>query len=126
MKRTYGQRKYVFCTSGEVVDFAVDLRIESPNYLAVYKTHLRPDSGAAFIPNGFAHGFLSLEDQSVVTYLCDNFYDRDEELSINPLDETLGLQVLSEAKTLGLDAPILSSKDSNAMSLDDALRILQS
>ena len=64
-----GEPKLVRCTRGAVFDVAVDLRPQSPSYCRWAATELSADSGRAlFIPEGCAHGFLTLADASEVFY----------------------------------------------------------
>jgi dTDP-4-dehydrorhamnose 3,5-epimerase len=121
----FGQKKYVFCASGRVLDFALDVRIDSPSFGQVWKQLLVPGGQAVYIPNGFAHGFLALEDNCNVVYLCDNIYLKEAEISINPLDDSLELGLSSELSKIGVGFPILSDKDSRAPSLEEARKILE-
>jgi len=57
-----------------------------------------------FVPKGFAHGFLVLEDQTIFSYKCSNFYDRDSERSLKWNDPAIGID-------WDIDEPILSAKD---------------
>ena len=121
----FGQKKYVFCATGSVLDFALDVRVDSPNFGQVWKQLLVPGGQAVYIPNGFAHGFLALEDNCNLVYLCDNFYLKEAELSINPLDNSLELGLSSELRKIGVGFPILSDKDRGAPSLEEARNILE-
>lgn len=63
------EAKLVRCTRGAIYDVIVDLRPESPTYCRWYGTELTEENGSAlFIPEGFAHGFQSLADNSEVFY----------------------------------------------------------
>jgi len=71
----YEQAKLVRVVRGAVWDVAVDLRKESPtfsHYVAVLLSG--ENKQQLFIPRGFAHGFLVLEDETIFSYKCDNFY----------------------------------------------------
>jgi dTDP-4-dehydrorhamnose 3,5-epimerase len=69
-KHPHGETKIVSCVRGAIWDVAVDLRPGSPTYLAWVSTVLSQENGAQFlIPEGFAHGFLSLTDDVAVTYM---------------------------------------------------------
>lgn len=68
--------KLVFCITGSVLDVIVDLRINSSTYLNVYSTILDSKSSKMiFIPNGCAHGFLSLENNSILQYKVSEEYN---------------------------------------------------
>lgn len=65
--------KIVFCLKGRILDVAVDLRKNSPHYGQTKDCQLDADSGSAlYIPKGFGHAFLSLEDETIVGYLTDS------------------------------------------------------
>lgn len=65
-------RKLVYCIRGRILDVVVDLRLGSPFYRRVYSRELSSDAPELlFITVGLAHGFLSLEDESLVCYQTD-------------------------------------------------------
>jgi dTDP-4-dehydrorhamnose 3,5-epimerase len=73
--RPHAEDKLVFAARGKVFDAVVDLRPESPTYLKWTGHELAAGSGTGlFIPEGCAHGFLTLEDQSDVLYQMGNVY----------------------------------------------------
>lgn len=86
------QAKLIRVMAGEVIDVVVDIRRESPTYGQYVKTRL---SAAAyqmiFIPRGMAHGFLALEDDTIFTYKCDNYYDKQSESGIIYNDTNLNI-----------------------------------
>ncbi len=104
----HAQAKLVRVISGSVFDVAVDLRLSSPTY-GNYFGHVLSDKNKLqlFIPAGFAHGFLSLEDNSIVNYKCSDYYYKDAEDSIRWNDEQLGIQWV-------VTNPVLALKDQNA------------
>lgn len=62
--------KLVCCISGRALDVVVDVRPDSPNFNQPYAVELIPEAGQALlIPRGYAHGFLSLEDRTLMSYL---------------------------------------------------------
>lgn len=70
------EKKLVRCTKGKIFDVAVDLRRDSPTYCQWYGVELTENNyKMLYIPEGFAHGFLSLEDNSEVLYFMGEFYD---------------------------------------------------
>lgn len=74
-KSPYAQAKFVFVTEGEVLDVAVDLRRDSPTYLQHMKVKLSKENKLrVYIPKGFAHGFLSLKENTQLNYLVDEYY----------------------------------------------------
>lgn len=122
MKPSYGQRKYVLCVAGRVMDFALDLRRHSAHFGHVRQQILEPGDCAVYVPNGFAHGFLSLENSSTVVYLCDTNYSPENEVGINPNDEALKSSLIASLSELEMRAPILSAKDASAPSLQEVLQ----
>ena len=71
----WSQAKLVHVSRGAVWDVAVDLREGSPTFGRHVSCELRAGDGRQFfIPRGFAHGFLVLEDDTLFTYKCDNPY----------------------------------------------------
>ena len=72
-----------------------------------------------YIPEGFAHGFLTLEDDTIFTYKCSAYYNKESEGSLLWSDETLNID-------WGIDNPILSEKDKAAPSLRAAGEAIQS
>ena len=68
--------KLVYCPKGAVLDFFVDVRIESPTYGQHLSIELNETNGVIlYLPVGIAHGFLSLEDDSLMVYKTDCSYD---------------------------------------------------
>lgn len=108
-----GQAKWITCVIGMINDVLLDLRPNSPTFLQKVVIEISAESGIAVkIPSGVAHGFCSLEDESVVTYLVSSKYDHESEAGIYPLDPEIGI-------SWGVSNPILSQKDSNAMRLTE-------
>ena len=87
-----GQAKLVTCTSGEILDVIVDLRLNSPTYLRVEMVNLKANAGEVlFIPSGVGHSFLVLSDTASVAYLTSSEFNADAEKTISPLDPALGI-----------------------------------
>lgn len=79
-KPPYEQAKLVRVTSGMALDVALDIRENSPTYGRYYYTLLSGrNKRQFFIPKGFAHAFLALQDNTVLEYKCDNFYNKESE-----------------------------------------------
>jgi dTDP-4-dehydrorhamnose 3,5-epimerase len=69
------EQKLVRCVAGAVLDVIVDMRRDSPTWLACFSTRLDPvNNHALFIPSGVAHGYQVLEDDTDFMYLTDGFY----------------------------------------------------
>ncbi len=89
----FGQGKLVTCITGSIIDVAVDVRPNSPHYGKHVAVKL--DSREAislWVPVGFAHGFQSLEDATRVFYKVTDYWNKESERALNPLDPTLGIQ----------------------------------
>jgi dTDP-4-dehydrorhamnose 3,5-epimerase len=88
----YEETKLVRCSSGRLFDVAVDLRLSSPTYLAWFGVELSRKNGLAlFIPAGFAHGFLTLEDETEVFYQMSPAYVPGHELGFCWNDPSIGI-----------------------------------
>jgi len=109
------QTKLVTCVHGEIIDVVVDLRIQSPTFKKYFMINLKGESGdALLVPHGFAHGFCSIVDGSVVMYKVDNYYNKGGEIAINYLDKDIGID-------WGIKDPILSERDASAPFLRDIM-----
>ena len=107
-----GQAKWVTCTYGHILDVIVDIRPNSSTYKKVEYVDLKGATGrATLIGEGLGHGFISLEENSVVSYLLSSPYEPNLELGINPFDTELGITWPS------IDGEI-SDKDKSAKSLE--------
>ncbi|MBL7923112.1 MAG: dTDP-4-dehydrorhamnose 3,5-epimerase [Bacteroidia bacterium] len=88
----FEQGKLVRVVQGSVLDVAVDIRRGSPSFGKHVKVVLRAGEHQLFwIPPGFAHGFLSLEDHTMFLYKCTNTYDKDSESGILWNDPSLDI-----------------------------------
>jgi dTDP-4-dehydrorhamnose 3,5-epimerase len=109
-----GQSKWVTCTSGRILDVIVDIRPDSPTFKHVEYIELH-GSRATFIGPGLGHGFISLEDKSVVTYLLSSPYSPEFEFGIHPTDSELNIDW--EVDSILESSFLLSPKDLNAPTL---------
>jgi dTDP-4-dehydrorhamnose 3,5-epimerase len=107
-KPPHAQAKLVRVIKGSVLDVVVDLRKKSKTYgkyileeLSEYNNH------QLFLPKGMAHGFLTLEDNTIFTYKCSEFYCKEAEDSIIWNDSSIGIKWPDII-------PLLSKKDLNA------------
>ncbi len=114
----YAQDKLVSCVRGSVLDLAVDLRKDSPTF-GTYVMHELSDQNhfQMFIPKGFAHGFLCTSEETIITYKCSNYYNKESERGIIWNDPDLGINwpikepVLSEKDKLNLKLSALKPED---------------
>jgi dTDP-4-dehydrorhamnose 3,5-epimerase len=110
-----GQAKYVSCPRGRIWDVVVDLRPDSPTFGLWQGVELSPENGkSVFISEGLGHAFLSLEEGSVVNYLCSSEFKIETDRTIHPLSEALGIDFESVARENGISEFKLSEKDSGA------------
>ena len=104
----YAQAKLVRVLKGSVLDVAVDLRKNSTTYGMHVSVILSEENNKSFfIPKGFAHGFLSLEDNTVFSYKCSGYYNKESEGSLLWNDEDLKID-------WQIDNPLVSEKDLQA------------
>ena len=87
-----GQAKYVYCPSGRVLDVVVDLRVGSPTFGVHDSVVLDSEEPrAVYLSEGLGHAFVSLADNSSVTYLVSTGYSPGREFGIHPMDPELDL-----------------------------------
>jgi len=113
-KPPYSQGKLVRVMKGAVLDVAVDLRLASPCYGKWASIELTEDNKFMYwVPPGFAHGFKTLEDDTVFFYKCTNVYHPNAEGSIKWDDPILNIDWGNTGSL------ILSEKDKNSPSFKD-------
>ena len=103
----HGEAKLVRCTRGIIFDVVVDIRQESNTYLRWYAMELTPENRRMmFIPQGFAHGFQTLIDESEVSYIMFEMYHPESARGLRWDDPKLGI-------AWPLATKIISDKDRN-------------
>ena len=106
-KGEHAQAKLVSVIKGKVIDVAVDMRPESPTYLQHVAVELSEENHLQlFVPRGFAHGYVVLEDNTIFFYKCDNFYCKEAEGGVIYNDPTLNIDWQVKEEDI-----ILSEKD---------------
>lgn len=106
-KGIHAQAKLGRVVHGRALDVVVDLRTESPSFGQVFTVELSGSKHVQiFMPKGLAHGFLTLENQTVFSYKCDAYYHRESESGIIYNDPDLSIDWGIPATEL-----ILSEKD---------------
>jgi dTDP-4-dehydrorhamnose 3,5-epimerase len=109
-KPPYAQAKLVRVIKGSVLDVAVDLRKSSPTFGKYYKIILSEENKKQlFIPKGFAHGFLCLEDGTVFAYKCSAYYNSQSERVLAWDDKLINID-------WNIEKPLVSDRDALAMS----------
>ncbi len=107
------QGKLVQVTQGSALDVVVDLRKDQPTFGQNYKLVLSSrEKNMLWIPPGFAHGFLTLEDNTVFFYKCTQLYNKESERAILWNDPQLNID-------WGIENPVVSEKDKSAMNFRD-------
>lgn len=111
-----GQAKYVTCLSGRVLDVVVDIRLGSPTFGQWEAVELDTVSRrAVYLSEGLGHGFVALEDDSTVVYLCSTGYNPAAEHEIDPFDPELAIDW-----GISQEQASLSAKDAAAPGLSAA------
>jgi dTDP-4-dehydrorhamnose 3,5-epimerase len=120
-KNPPGQAKYITCLAGAIWDVVVDLRPSSQTFSKWEAIELSASNAkAVLISEGLGHGFLSLKDHSVASYLCNQVYEPGLEFGINPFDDYLAIDFESQMDAIGVEGGILSEKDLAAPGLIEA------
>ena len=114
----FTQGKLVRVTAGAVLDVAVDLRENSPTFGKYFAVELTEENKKMFyIPPGFAHGFLTLEDNTEFQYKCTDYYAPEYDSGVLWNDEEIGIQWNFEKYGLNQENILLSEKDKKQQSL---------
>lgn len=118
------QTKLVEVIQGSAIDVVVDIREGSPTYgkhiavlLKPYDANDKESGRQLYVPRGFAHGFISLEDNTIFQYLIDNDYAPDHEGGILWNDPELEIDWEGMFREYGIDKPITSEKDTKHLVL---------
>jgi len=106
-KGEFEQAKLVRVINGSVLDVCIDIRKESATFGKQFSIILsEANKKQLFVPRGFAHGFVVLEDNTIFSYKCDNYYNKASEGGIIYNDKTLNIDWHLKDSEL-----ILSNKD---------------
>ena len=109
----FAQGKLVRVVKGSVLDVAVDIRKDSETYGQHFTLKLSEENKKMiWIPSGFAHGFFTLEDNTIFTYKCTASYNKDSECALIWNDPDLNID-------WGVKSPLVSEKDMIACSFKD-------
>ena len=102
-----GDCKLIRCITGKVLDIIVDIREGSSTFLKYFVTELSPENlKMIYITEGFAHGFITLEDNTQLIYQHTSYYIPEQEAGIRYSDPFLNL-------TLPIKPEVISEKDEN-------------
>jgi dTDP-4-dehydrorhamnose 3,5-epimerase len=112
-KPPHAQAKLIRVIRGKVLDVVVDIRKESPTYGQHFSVELSEENKLMlFVPKGFAHGFVTLEANTLFSYKCSDFY-------FPELEETLMWNDPQLSINWGVNTPILSEKDQQGTLFND-------
>jgi dTDP-4-dehydrorhamnose 3,5-epimerase len=114
-KGEFSQAKLVRVIKGKILDVVVDVRKDSETFGKVFSVELSGDDNKQlFVPRGFLHGFSVLEDDTIVSYKCDNYYypEAEDGVMFNDLDLNIDWKIPSEKI-------ILSEKDKDLKELNN-------
>lgn len=114
------QAKLIRVPYGKIFDVAVDLRKNSVTFGKWYGIELSSKNKKIFyIPKGFAHGFLTLSDVAIVSYMCDSKYSKETDGGIAWNDNNIGIDwPLDQVEDL-----VISIRDSNLLTFKEYLKI---
>lgn len=103
----HAQDKLIRCTRGTILDIAVDLRLGSPTFGRYVQIELSAENGRQLlVPIGFAHGYLTLEEECEVAYKCSAYFDFEADKGLAWNDPQLAIDWPLQGQS-----PILSEKD---------------
>lgn len=106
----FAQAKIVRVVSGKALDIVMDIRKKSPTFGKCFTAILSGENKRMmWIPEGFAHGFISMEENTIFHYKCSNYYSKDSQCCI----------LFNEIKGLITPDLLLSDKDKNGITLDE-------
>ena len=109
----FAQSKLVRVIKGSVIDVAVDIRKDSITYGEHFAVKLSEENKKiVWIPSGFAHGFITLENDTIFTYKCTGVYNKESEGALVWNDVDLNID-------WGVENPLVSEKDMVAGSFKD-------
>ena len=103
MQKKFQQGKYISVLKGKILDVVVDCRKKSKTFGKHFKIIIsQKNSKSIYVPPGFIHGFLGLENENIVIYSCTEYRDKKSEIG-----------VMWDDKDLKINWKILSPKDKN-------------
>ena len=114
-KGVFSQAKLVRVIKGKVLDVTVDVRKDSHTYGKYFSIELSEENNKQlFVPRGFLHGFITLENNTIFSYKCDNYYNKESEDGIMYSDKDLNIDWKLEDREI-----ILSDKDKELLTFKD-------
>ncbi len=113
-KGNNSQNKLIRVVKGKVIDVVCDLRKSSSSFKKIIFIKINPNQ-LLFLPKGLAHGFLSLEEGTILNYKCDNYYNQSSESGFNLFKSNVKINF-----PLEIDDLIMSDKDKSLPGLDNS------
>ena len=113
-KDSHSQSKLIRVVKGKVIDVVCDLRKSSTSFKKNIFIELNPNQ-LLFLPKGLAHGFLSIEEGTILNYKCDNFYNQSSESGFNLFKSKVEIDL-----PLLIDDIFISIKDKSLPDLDNS------
>ena len=111
-KGLYAETKIIYCNKGSIIDLFIDCRKESSTFGKINKIFLGQEKvNTLLIPRGCLHSFLTLQDNTEVMYITDNYYSPENEVSVSPLSD----QIIKEFEPN--EIKVCSEKDKNSVDL---------
>ena len=115
----FSETKIVFCQKGALIDLFIDCRKGSPTFGIINKIKLDENNNQTLlVPRGCLHSFLTLEENTEVIYLTDNYYSPENEISVSPFSN----EIINELKPY--EIKVCSEKDKNSIHFSNYLRDL--
>jgi dTDP-4-dehydrorhamnose 3,5-epimerase len=110
LQTKFSQSKFITVLKGKIFDVIVDLRKNSKTFGKSFSITLSAENPKSIIvPRGCAHGFLSLDNENIIYYLCDNYRSKKHEIGIDWRDKDLNIK-------WPIKKPKISNKDKNNLS----------
>ena len=114
-KYPHEQAKIVRVIQGSILDIVLDIRKDSNTYLKSLNFELsKKNFSSIYIPKGFAHGFLTLEENSEVMYKTSDFYNKESEVSLSCFDERFSIELPTNREEI-----TLSEKDKDTYLIEE-------
>ena len=113
MQRNFQQGKFISVLKGKILDVVVDCRKKSKTFGKYFKIVIsQRNSKSIYVPPGFIHGFLGLENENIVIYSCTQYRDKKSEIGVMWNDKDLNIN-------WKIKNPILSAKDKHNQKFKD-------
>ena len=120
-KKPFAQAKLIRALKGEIFDVVVDLRKKEKTFGKWAVVRLDGvDNKMLYVPEGFAHGFLSLSDKTELLYKCSSYFNRQAERTLHWSDNTINISWPPE---IPISSLIISEKDRKGLSLNRLLEL---